>query len=258
MMSFLRSAVLVVTIAGSLSASALAQNEQSPIDIRNENIAYSPVLPGLNFTYSHDASLNVVNTGSPDEEATVRANVPAGAGSLVFGGDTYNLLQFHFHIPSEHWLNGHESAMEMHMVHQNAAGNLLVVGRWIEEGAANTTLTPIFADLPPTPADPRAVSNVDLASLLTADLYSFRYDGSLTTPPFTEGVQWVLLTEPLTLSHDQIEAFHGLFPMDNSRLPEPINGRVIQTDDPAYAPAPGGAVSVLTLCGLVATRRRRR
>jgi carbonic anhydrase len=134
-------------------------------------------------------TLNVVNTGSPDHEATVRANVPAGAGALVVGGTTYNLLQFHFHIPGEHLLNGHEFDMELHLVHQDpASGGLLVVGRWIEVGSPSPLLDPIFSDLPPSPASPRTVTGFDLGGLLPSTLTSFRYPGSrpsLTTKAFS-------------------------------------------------------------------------
>ncbi|MFZ4573282.1 MAG: carbonic anhydrase [Phycisphaerales bacterium] len=255
MRSTVRQFVFLVAVGGA-SVAALAQNEQSPIDIRNENISYNAALPSLNFSYSQNTPLDVVNTGSPDEEATVKANVPAGAGSVSVSGNTYDLLQFHFHTPAEHWLNGHESEMELHMVHRDAGGNLMVVGRWIEEGPANAALDSIFSNLPTSTADPRSIASFDLTSMLTADLYSFRYHGSLTTPPYTEGVNWVLLTQPLTMSHAQIEAFRTLFPHDNSRLPQALNGRIVETDDPAYIPAPGAAAA-LALGGLFASRRRR-
>ena len=246
---------LLLVVSGT-SVTALAQDEQSPIDIRNENISYNAAMASLNFSYSHNTPLDVVNTGSPDEEATVKANVPAGAGSVTVGGNTYDLLQFHFHTPAEHWLNGHESEMELHMVHRDAGGNLMVVGRWIEEGPSNAALDPIFSNLPTSTTDPLSIASFDLASMLTADLYSLRYHGSLTTPPYTEGVNWVLLTQPLTMSHEQIQAFRTLFPHDNSRLPQALSGRIVETDDPAYIPAPSTA-AVLALSGLFASRRRR-
>jgi carbonic anhydrase len=208
---------------------------QSPIDIRSEHSIFT-TLPALGFSYSSGVTLNVVNTGSPDHEATVRANVPAGAASLDVAGTTYNLLQFHFHLPGEHLLNGHEFDMELHLVHQDpASGGLLVVGRWIEVGSPSALLDPIFSDLPPNPASPRTVSGFDLGGLLPSTLTSFRYPGSLTTFPYDEGVQWVLLSETLSLSAAQIGAFGSLFPQGNSREVQDLAGRVILTDVVGFA-----------------------
>ena len=249
----LRSMMGVVAVCA-LAGQALAQDSQSPIDIRNENVTFTS-LPGLDFHYGSATSLDVVNTGSPSEEATIRANITGPASHLTLSGTDYDLLQFHFHTPSEHWLNGHEFDMEMHMVHRDANGNLLVVGRWIEEGAANAALAPLFADLPQNSGDHKAFDNFDLNTMLSADLHSVRYSGSLTTPPFSEPVQWIMLTTPLEMSHEQIEAFRALFPDGNSRLPQPLNDRPVYSDDPAI-PAPG-AVGMAAVAGLFAARRRR-
>ena len=232
------------------SGSAQAQLEQSPIDIRPENARFS-ALPALDFHYSSSTSLHAVNTGSPDEHASIRADVPASAASLTLSGDTYDLLQFHFHTPGEHRLNGHEFPMEMHMVHRDSNGHLLVVGRWIEEGAANLTLDPIFSHLPELPTNTLDVSNFDLSALLPADLSSFRYDGSLTTPPFGEGVQWIVLNDPLEMSADQIHAFEHIFHEGNSREPQPLNGRIILTDVQGFAVPEPGSVAMLLSGGFV-------
>ncbi len=246
-------ASLVVTVAG-LAAPALAQESQSPIDIRNENVHFT-ALPELQFSYSSAASLDVINTGSPDEEATIRANLTSAGSHLTLSGTDYDLLQFHFHSPSEHWLNGHEFDMEMHMVHRDADGNLLVVGRWIEIGAANPTLDPIFANLPPTTGDHLPIGSLDLNALLSPDLHSVRYSGSLTTSPYTEPVSWIMLTTPLHMSLEQVEAFEAIFPDGNSREPQPLNDRLVVSDDPAI-PAPASAGLAL-IGGLLAARRRR-
>src|SRR5438094_4212945 len=128
----------------------------------------------------------------------------------------YDLLQFHFHTASEHLLNGQQFDMELYMAHQAINGALLVVGRFIEIGLLdNPDLAPIFSNLPQNPGDHVSVSNFDLGTLLPSNLGSFRYDGSLTTPTFSEGVKWNVLLEPLELSQMQVDAFRALFPDGN-------------------------------------------
>lgn len=253
------SAFVLIALLG--TTPVVNAQQQSPIDIRPENTVQT-VLAGLDFQYGSDVALDVVNTGSPGEEATVRANVAAGGGDLTVSGVTYDLLQFHFHAPSEHLLNGHEFPMELHMVHRDALNNLLVVGRWIEVGAFNPTLDPILSNLPQNPGDTLPVASFDLASLLPTSLESFRYPGSLTTSPYTEGVQWVVLAEPLQMSLEQIEAFEALFPEGDSREPQLLHDRVIQTDVSGFATAPEpGSLALLfsigTPLGIVILRRRK-
>jgi carbonic anhydrase len=205
-------------------------SEQTPIDIRNEDLTFVENLPPLGFSYSTKVSLDVINTGSPGEFATVRAVVPEGGGDLTVAGVTYKLLQFHWHAPSEHELNGQKFPMEMHLVHQATDGTYSVVGVFIKSGKENKELRKIFADLPTQPNEQRAVSHFNLTKLLPHGLESFRYMGSLTTPDFKEGVRWVVLAEPIEMSPEQIAAFTALFPEGNSREVQPLNGRTILTD----------------------------
>lgn len=125
--------------------------------------------------------------------------------------------------------------MEMHLVFSDAADNLLVVGRDIEQGLfRNRALAPIFSDLPQTPEETLHIEHFNLNSLIPDYLGSFRYSGSLTTPPFTEGVSWVDLASPLYLSGSQIDAFKSLFPEGNSREVQDLNGRIVLTDVPGF------------------------
>jgi carbonic anhydrase len=225
----LRLALPVITTAILLSLSANAASQQSPLDIRSENVFFTQ-LPALNFSYGTPVTLDVVNVNSPSEEGTVRANVPAGAASLTVGGVTYKLLQFHFHTKAENLIDGHQAAMELHLVHQADDGTLLVVARFIEPGDASSLLSPIFSDLPQTAGQHKAVTNFSLSGLLPSDLGTWRFPGSLTTSPFAEGVLWNVLAAPLTLSQAQIDAFRALFPEGNSRHVQDLNGRAIQSD----------------------------
>jgi carbonic anhydrase len=220
--------------AGTLASNLELMEAQSPINIRSDSTYYGN-LPKLNFSLSSDTALTVINNGSPDHEKTIRANVSPGEGTLTLSGHQWNLAQFHFHTPSEHLINGRASPMEMHLVFSDAADNLLVVGRDIERGLfKNQALAPIFSDLPQTAEETLHIGHFNLNSLVPDYLGSFRYSGSLTTPPFTEGVSWVDLASPLYLSGSQIDAFKSLFPEGNSREVQDLNGRIVLTDVPGF------------------------
>jgi carbonic anhydrase len=153
-------------------------------------------LPALHFRYGRDAALDVVNTGSPDKEATVRADVTKGGGELRIGGDHYRLLQFHWHAPSEHRINGKEFPLEMHLVHQDESGGLLVVVVLIQQGhEEHRPLARIFRNLPTDNGHHVSLDDFPLSRLLPERRRSIRYSGSLTTPPFTEPVAWVVLKQ---------------------------------------------------------------
>ncbi|MDJ0600405.1 MAG: carbonic anhydrase family protein [Crocosphaera sp.] len=227
-----------------------AQLEQSPINISSDKTIFNPSisLSLSDFNYGNSVTLNVENTGSPDQEATIQANLTVPGNTFTFDGEVYELLQFHFHTPSEHLLNGQVFPLELHLVHQDTEGDLLVINRWIEEGNFNTLLDPIFSNLPGN-GDPNfEVDNFDLSGILPSSLDSFQYPGSLTTPPFTEGVQWVLFNEVLEISSSQIAAFQALFPEGDTREIQPLNDRIIQTDIENFSTVP----EPTTVLGLLA------
>jgi carbonic anhydrase len=215
-------------------------SEQTPIDIRNEDLTFVEHLPALGFSYATKVTLDVFNNGSPGEFATIRADVPEGGGELRVAGVTYKLLQFHWHTPGEHELNGEKFPMEMHLVHRSddvtlpdgtvTKGTLSVVGVWIKSGKENKELKKLFANLPVQTDEHRTINHFNLTRLLPESLESYRYNGSLTTPNFDEGVRWVVLAEPIEMSEAQIEAFKQLFPEGNSREIQPLNGRAVLTD----------------------------
>ncbi len=238
--------------------------EQSPIDIRPEFSVYSGSLPALNYNYG-PVDLHVVNTGSPDEHASIKGNVTSGTPNLVLSGTTYNLLQFHFHTESENLKEGYQYPMELHLVHQKVGStgydDLLVTGLWIEEGAHNSVLDEMFDNLPPTSADTYDITGFALDDLLPSDLTSYRFDGSLTTPPFTEGVQWIMLDQPLFMDHDQIKAFHDIFHEGNTRAAQDLHGRIILTDNPNFVPEGSYSLGLFAMAlvslGVAGARRAR-
>lgn len=189
--------------------------EQSPIDIMTAQ-ATEADLSELQLDYGQ-ASLQLEDTGY-GPKAT-----PAGEQGMVVGQDRYRLLQFHAHTPSEHTLNGTSYPMEVHFVHQNDAGELAVVGVMVEEGSANESYAAVTGALR---QDQQSVTVQDLEALLPNDLSYYTYPGSLTTPPCTEGVRWIVLEKPITMSPDQLVPFRE--PGNTSRPVMPLGNRELR------------------------------
>ena len=191
---------------------------QSPIDIRN---AVKADLPALQFGYGV-AAPTIVNNGH-----TIQVNLPTGQ-TLKVGDATYELLQFHFHTPSEEALNGKHAAMVGHFVHKNAVGEWGVIAILMQPGKYSAAFEPVFANLPRKGES----INVDglklnLAAMLPADKGYYSFEGSLTTPPCSEGVHWMVMKKPIALGADQIKAFRRIFNA-NARPVQPQNGRIIK------------------------------
>jgi carbonic anhydrase len=190
---------------------------QSPVDLR----ALDPSRLRAGVFHYGPTAVVLWNDGH-----TIQADYPPLAGYLVDGA-RFDLVQFHFHHPSEHAWHGRRHAMELQLVHRTPAGLLGVVAVFLEERPApdNPHLAVLWQYLPAT----RGVRTYlpvpfDVASLLPADRRGVRYIGSLTTPPCTEGVRWWVLEQPVPISSDQVARFAALFP-DNSRPLQPLNGR---------------------------------
>lgn len=200
-----------------------AGTAQSPIDVTGETELN---LSDIHFDYNESA-LNIFNNGH-----TIQVNVDDGS-TISYNGITYNLLQFHFHHPSEHTVDGVAADMEMHFVHIDPnSGNLAVVGVMLVAGEeASDSYAAVFDHLPAEVGEPEAMGNtVDVASLLPENLLFTTYNGSLTTPPCSEIVRWLVLDTPMTLSSEQIETFAAIHEM-NARPVQPLNGRDLLGDN---------------------------
>jgi carbonic anhydrase len=222
-----------LALGGLLPGSAtaqLARPRQSPIDFRRRRTTFVDRLPRIRFRYPEAVDVSLVNTGSPDEFATVRAEVPQGAAQLLLKDTRWDLVQFHWHTPSEHEVEGRHTPLEMHLVHSRADGALLVIGVFVGRGRRNRALGPMFRALPEVSGETQAVANVRLRELLPEQRQSFRYVGSLTTPPFTEPVRFVVFADPIKASPPQIRSFREIFPEGNSREVQPLNGRKVRSD----------------------------
>ena len=191
--------------------------EQSPIDIQAPEASK---LASLGFAYLNgDARL--LNNGH-----TIQVNL-SGAGGLIVNNDQYQLLQFHFHTPSEERINGKSYPMVAHLVHKNGKGELAVVAVFFEEGAAHPALDDVFTRLPEKAGSQTAlVGGLNPRTLIPDDRAYYSFMGSLTIPPCSEGVRWQVMKQPLTLSKAQLNAFRKLYPM-NARPVQPLNGRKI-------------------------------
>lgn len=227
---------------------------ESPIDFVSSD-AYFAALPPLEFNYSSSTHLSVLDTGSPDHEAAVRANVDAGS-SLTVSGIVYNLLQFHFHSESEHLVNGHAYPMELHLVHQQdgmtGTDGLLVVGRFIDIAPVGSpALSPFFDTLP---AD---VLGYDLNTLIPGNLSTWRYTGSLTTAPYSGPVLWNVLEAPISITQAQYDWFAGLFPHGNTREVQPLDGRIVLTDIEGFVVPEPSTFALIAIGGVALLRFRR-
>ena len=166
--------------------------------------------------------LKVVNNGH-----TIQVNVPPGS-TLKVGNDSYDLVQFHFHRPSEEQIDGKPMAMVTHMVHKSADGKLAVLSVLMRESAVqNRTLWSIWKNMPAKEGPEVEVASVSInpATLLPESLAHYAYEGSLTTPPCTEGVKFFVLKSPIGIQREMIDSFP--FKM-NARPVQPLNGRKIQ------------------------------
>ena len=215
-------------VGGSREPEAVAPTiaRQSPIDIRGNDlqIVTKQAVPPLTFHYGTHATVDLENTGSPNEEATVRANVAAGEGEIRVGDRAYHLVQFHWHTPAEHEVDEQRFPMEMHLVHAAADGSTLVVAVFLRAGAANVTLAPMFSQLPKQSGAHAKVTQVNLSALIPRHEESARYTGSLTTPPFTEGVLWVVIAPPIDVSRSRSRRSPLSFPKGTRGTSSPSTG----------------------------------
>jgi len=167
-----------------------------------------------------EGPLKMLNNGH-----TIQVNVEPGS-TLTINKESYDLLQFHFHRPSEEQVDGKNSAMVAHFVHKSKDGKLAVIGVLLNEGKDSAAIKTLWANLPPKEGVEYLPEKVSFnpGSMLPKELGFYNYEGSLTTPPCTEGVQFYILKKPMDISKDQV----GKFPFKlNARPVQSLNGRKI-------------------------------
>ena len=195
---------------------------QTPIDIidtQTQKTQYN-----LAFAYARNTK-NLINNGH-----SIQVNIDGTDSTLTFNGSLYQLVQFHFHTPSENRIDGIAYPLEVHLVHKNADGKLLVVSVLFEEGTDNAALEEIIKSAPHAVDKSMEFRAFDISTLLPKNTSYYEFIGSLTTPPCTENVQWVVMKNPLMLSQKQLESLQNIL-HHNAREVQPLNERVIKSAD---------------------------
>lgn len=185
---------------------------QSPIDLDQAN-----VMGDVNLTASYGLTEGVLKLG----QAKVQVDVEPGMG-MISGGELFNLLQLHFHTPAEHAMNGQLYPLVAHFVHSTKGGHLGVLGVMFELGPENPVLQTIIAGM----ESGNSSVSLNVGALAPDDLSVYRYMGSLTTPPCSEGVNWHVAEHVLTASESQIATLSEQLGASNRSL-QPINNRLI-------------------------------
>jgi carbonic anhydrase len=206
--------------------------EQSPIDLTNATqIKLSPIqlhiLRGQELEVLNQAGvINALDNGH-----TIQINA-ATSERLTVADKSYVLVQFHFHAPSEHTVNGEHYPMEMHFVHKADDGALAVVGLLLNEGETNPGIAPLWSQLTAAPSAATIRMPTEFTEHIFPDVGTgfYQYDGSLTTPPCSEGVKWYIRKTPTTLSKEQIAAFAEVYDHNNRPL-QALNERMLYLDE---------------------------
>jgi carbonic anhydrase len=191
---------------------------QSPIDLK---IFVEADLKPLKLDYKASVA-EILNNGH-----TVQVNYNAGS-SLGVDGVSFELKQFHFHAPSENKINGKQFPLESHLVHADQDGNLAVVSVMFQEGAANGLLSKLWEKMPNKAGEKNAVpGGLNVTQMMPKERDYYRFNGSLTTPPCSEGVRWFVIKRPATASKAQIEQFSKAVGVANNRPIQPTNARSV-------------------------------
>ena len=201
-----------------------AGHAQSPIDIHTTDVQ-AAALPAIAFDYK-PTPLKIIDNGH-----TVQVNIAPGS-SITIGDTRYDLLQFHFHKPSEERFNGKPYPLVAHLVHKSEAGKLAVVAVLMDKGARQPLIQAVFDNLPKAKEQETTVPgiSIDLNALLPQNRAYYSFAGSLTTPPCSEEVSWFVLKTPTQVSAEQIARFGRVYAM-NARPVQPLNGRIVQASE---------------------------
>jgi carbonic anhydrase len=200
--------------------------EQSPINIETLHVVKDKKMADPDIHYK-PTLFSLRNDGR-----TIQGAPSTLDNSIVLDNEEYQLTQFHFHTPSEHQFNRQHFDMELHFVHKSANHQIAVLGLMIKEGETNSYLENAWNLIPrvKTTKEVKLTEPIDLMKLLPKEKDSFQYNGSLTTPPCSEGVKWVILKEPIEMSKEQIDQFRDIF-VDNHRPVQPLNDREVKEKD---------------------------
>lgn len=211
---------------------------QSPVNISRE---YRTILSALSIDYQaapmiiEDDGVTSLQMGNTqvitNDGHGIQLNFPVDGPkeTIMMHGNQYRLLQFHIHTPSENTLNGKSFPMEIHFVHQGKNGQIAVIGVLVRSGAANATLQNIISHFPKDHGVAQTISGerINPMNLIPEKQNYYTFVGSLTTPPCTEGLQWVVMANSITASPEQIKSFSEVVEGNNARPIQALNGRKI-------------------------------
>lgn len=194
---------------------------QSPVDIKNTLVDSD--LPAIKFNYTMLTPEELVNNGH-----TLQVNMWSG-GEIIVDGIKFKLKQFHFHTPSENTINGQNFPLEAHFVHLSEKNEIAVVAILFAPGPNDRTLTKILEKVPMKAGESVKLGSHSLKTLEFDDklLNYYRFNGSLTTPPCTEGVRWIVMKQPYRVSKEQVEKIQAALKQSNNRPVQPLNARMI-------------------------------
>ncbi len=197
-------------------------SSQSPINISSDAVVATTGLAKIDFNYRTAAS-KVLNNGH-----TVQVNMKGGS-SIKVDGITFDLKQFHFHTPSENNIEGKSFPLEAHFVHASKDGKLAVVALMFEDGKENPILKKIWSKMPLKAGESNAcgLPHKGIDTLLPKNREYYRFNGSLTTPPCSEGVRWFVMKDYSTISKAQVKEFLGAVHHANNRPIQPMNARKV-------------------------------
>jgi carbonic anhydrase len=203
-------------------ASCKIGEAQSPIDLVEEDAQVGDL--NKIETFYKDVKLKITNNGH-----TIQVDYPKGSYAM-FDGKRYDLVQFHFHTPSEHTFSGNAKPMEIHLVHKSTEGEIAVLGVLLDIKENNKFLAKFWDKLPKEGVTKEYDTIINVKDILPKSKEYYHYSGSLTTPPCSEGVDWNVMKELSYVSKEQVEKFKSFF-NHNARPIQPLKGRVVETSE---------------------------
>lgn len=201
---------------GKVSATCALGKNQSPVNITGE---LGAKMTPVTLSYSGKVT-SLINNGH-----TIQAQV-SGDNELVVDGTRYKLMQFHFHTPSENRIHGQPFPLEAHFVHQDVSGNLAVLAVMFKVGEAGDAIAVLTGNVPENGQSRVLPHPVSLNEFIPQTDAFYRYNGSLTTPPCSEGVRWLIARQPMSVTEKEIKALQGEMGKNNRPL-QPLNARVV-------------------------------
>ncbi|QEP41717.1 carbonic anhydrase family protein [Ectothiorhodospiraceae bacterium BW-2] len=191
---------------------------QSPVNLTG---MVEGELPPIHFNYRAGGA-EIINNGH-----TIQINYQPGS-AITLAEHTFELKQFHFHTPSENSVEGYHYPMEAHLVHADKEGNLAVIAIMYKAGEVNRELQKAWQQMPLEAGGAQTLDEmIDANQLLPKDRDYYRFNGSLTTPPCSEGVNWLVMKKLDSASQAQLDQFSHTMHHDNNRPIQPLNARLI-------------------------------